>query len=343
VTASKERPTEGPTSERAPADALLEVRNLHVRFSTPDGVVHAVRGIDYWIAPGEAVGLVGESGSGKSVSALSILRLLQSPPATLSGEIRFRGVDLLTAPPEKLRRIRGSDIAMVFQDPLSSLNPVLTIGQQVSEALAVHRGLHGPAARRRAAELLSLVGISDPDRQLDRYPHQFSGGMRQRVMIAASLSCNPSLLIADEPTTALDVTIQAQILDLLARLRVELGMAIMLITHDLGVVAGVTDRINVMYAGRIVETGPTDVVLSNPRHPYTEGLLRSIPSLDRDRHEPLIPIEGAPPDLRLDVAGCPFQPRCPSAFARCTEARPSLLPAGRGRGSACWLVEAAPA
>ena len=330
------------TETLADDSTMLRVRDLQVEFRTREGNVKAVRGVSYDIRAGDAIGLVGESGSGKSVSALALLRLLQTPPARIAGRAWFEGRDLLSMPADQLRAIRGNRIAMVFQDPLSSLNPVLTIGQQVCEALGIHRGLHGDAARRRAVDLLDLVGIPNPAARLGQYPHQFSGGMRQRVMIAAALSCEPALLIADEPTTALDVTIQAQILDLLARLRLELGMAIMLFTHDLGVVAGLVDRVHVMYAGRIVEIGDTDSVLETPKHPYTLGLLRSIPRLDRPRLDRLIPIAGSPPDLRLDDVGCPFRVRCPFAFERCETERPPLLPAGDARMTACWLAPDGP-
>ena len=297
---------------------LLAVDDLHVEFSGRGRVVKAVRGLRYDIGPGETLGLVGESGSGKSVSALSLLGLLPARVGRITaGTAMFEGADLLQLSEERLRRIRGAKIAMIFQDPLSSLNPVLTIGRQITEAVETHRGANRQAARKRAIDLLELVGIPGAARRIDDYPHQFSGGMRQRAMIAMALSCEPSLLIADEPTTALDVTIQAQILELLRRLRQELGMAVLLITHDLGVVAGFADRLAVMYAGRLVELGPTETILSDPAHPYTVGLLRSIPRLDRPRQLALTPIEGSPPDLASALHGCPFAPRCAWRIDRC--------------------------
>ena len=317
---------------------LLEVKNLKTHFFTPDGVVKAVNGVSYTLDDGEALGLVGESGCGKSVSALSLMRLIPSPPGRIvDGEINFDGRNLLGLSDEEIRRIRGNDIAMIFQDPMTSLNPVLTIGRQIAEALELHKGLSGAQARERTIELLELVGIPSARTRVDDYPHQFSGGMRQRVMIAMALSCDPKVLLADEPTTALDVTIQAQILDLIKRLRVELGMAVILITHDLGVVAGLADRINVMYAGYIVESATAEELFSNPRHPYTLGLLRSIPRIDEPRREKLIPIEGLPPDLIDTPPGCPFQPRCVYAIDRCAEENPALEPVNRGHTIACWV------
>jgi oligopeptide/dipeptide ABC transporter ATP-binding protein len=331
-----------PAAGIQPVQPLLDVRGLRVVFATRQGTVRAVRGLDCAIGPGEALGIVGESGCGKTVSALALLGLLPRPAGRVTaGQALFRSVDLLRLSARELREVRGHRIAMIFQDPLSSLNPVLTIGRQVGEALQRHKDLGRAAARRRSAELLSMVGIPDAQRRLDDYPHQFSGGMRQRVMIAMAISCDPDLLIADEPTTALDVTIQAQILDLLQRLRADLGMALLLITHDLGVVAGVTDRICVMYAGRVVETGPSERVLSAPRHPYTLGLLRSLPRLDRPRGIPLVPIEGAPPDLGAAITGCPFRPRCAFAIDRCVE-DPPLIDVGRGQSAACWVRPAEP-
>ncbi len=319
-------PAVGPT--------LLEVRDLRVEFRG-QRVIHAVRGLNYQIAPAESLGLVGESGSGKSVSALALLGLLpRTASRVAAGSATFEGQDLLHLSEERLRSIRGDRIAMIFQDPLTSLNPVLTVGRQISEALETHRNMNRANARRRTVELLELVGIPGARTRIDNYPHQFSGGMRQRVMIAMALSCEPSLLIADEPTTALDVTIQAQILDLLGRLRDELHMAVLLITHDLGVVARFTDRLAVMYAGRIVETGATDDILAAPVHPYTLGLLRSLPRLDRPRAVPLIPIEGSPPDLAGDLTGCPFRPRCPHAIEVCRTVDPGLNPTGPGPGRA---------
>jgi oligopeptide transport system ATP-binding protein len=317
---------------------LLEVKNLKTWFYTPDGIVKAVNGISYTLDEGEALGLVGESGCGKSVSALSLMRLIPTPPGRIvEGEVLFDGQDLLKLNDEGIRRIRGNDIAMIFQDPMTSLNPVLTIGRQIGEALELHKGMSRSDARKRTIELLELVGIPAASSRHDDYPHQFSGGMRQRVMIAMALSCDPKLLIADEPTTALDVTIQAQILELIKRLRTELGMAVILITHDLGVVAGVTDKINVMYSGYIVESAPADELFANPRMPYTLGLLRSIPRIDEPRREKLIPIEGLPPDLIDAPQGCPFVPRCTYKVDRCVEENPTLEPVKAGHNIACWV------
>src|SRR5919202_1087248 len=319
-------------------EPLLEVRDLRTEFVTQEGVVHAVNGISYTLREGEALGIVGESGCGKSVGALSVMRLIPSPPGRIAGgEIIFNGRNVLSLKDEEMRKIRGNEIAMVFQDPMTSLNPVLTIGRQIGEALELHKGMDRKAARQRTIELLELVGIPSARSRVDDYPHQFSGGMRQRVMIAMAISCEPKVLIADEPTTALDVTIQAQILDLIKRLRAELGMAIIMITHDLGVVAGIADRINVMYAGYIVETATADEIFHNPRHPYTLGLLKSIPRLDEPRKEKLVPIEGLPPDLVDPPPGCPFQPRCPYSIERCIPENPSLEPVVPGHRIACWV------
>ena len=290
---------------------LMEVKNLVTRFYTQEGTVYAVNDVSYVLEEGETLGVVGESGSGKSVHSLSIMGLIPNPPGKIeNGEVIFRGRDLLKLSAEEMRLVRGAEIAMIFQDPMTSLNPVLTIGSQITEALRLHMGMNNTEARKRTAELLTLVGIPDAASRLDHYPHQFSGGMRQRVMIAMGLSCNPKLLIADEPTTALDVTIQAQILDLIKRLRDEFGMAIIWISHDLGVVAGVADTIQVMYGGMIVERGPVDIVFASTRHPYTLGLLSSLPRLDDDGTRRLTSIEGAPPDMRNPLTGCPFVPRC---------------------------------
>ena len=317
---------------------LLEVRNLHTEFRTGAGLVRAVDGISYTVEPGETVAIVGESGSGKSVSALSIMRLIPDPPGRITeGEVMFGGRDLMSLSEEEMRRVRGSEIGMVFQEPMTSLNPVLTIGRQITETLEQHQGADRAAADKRAVELLEMVGIADPRRRLNQYPHQLSGGMRQRVMIAIALACSPKLIIADEPTTALDVTIQAQILELMKSLTQRLGVAQIIITHNLGVVARYASRVNVMYAGRIVEAGPADVIYHNPRHPYTIALLRSVPRLDQPRRARLDPVEGQPPDLtRLD-GGCSFRPRCRFAVAACAEARPPLEPAGAaGHLSACF-------
>ena len=317
---------------------LIEVRNLQTQFFTQDGIVHAVNGINYEVAEGETVAIVGESGSGKSVGVMSLIRLIPEPPGKIvNGEVNFDGQDLLKLNEEELRQIRGNRIAMIFQDPMTSLNPVLTIGRQITEALELHLNMNREESRARAIELLELVGIPDAGPRLDDYPHQFSGGMRQRVMIAMGLSCNPQLLIADEPTTALDVTIQAQIVDLVTRLQTELGMAIIWITHDLGVVAGLADRVLVMYAGFIVEEGPVDVIYGQPRHPYTLGLLRSIPRLDLGRQKRLIPIEGLPPDLLDPAQSCPFAPRCPFVIDKCLEENPPLMSINSVRKSACWV------
>ncbi|MCL4508899.1 MAG: ABC transporter ATP-binding protein [Chloroflexi bacterium] len=315
---------------------LLEVRDLRVYFDTRDGIVKAVDGISFSVEPGETLGLVGESGCGKSVTAMSIMRLVPHPPArTASGQILFLGRDLLKLSDAEMRRVRGKQIAMIFQDPMTSLNPVLTVGRQITEAIQLHMGMTAKQAKKRAIELLQLVGIPAAVRRIDDYPHQFSGGMRQRVMIAMALSCNPQLLIADEPTTALDVTIQAQILELIAKLRKEFNTAVILITHDMGVVAGVSDRIVVMYAGRPVETASTDVLFEHPRHPYTLGLLNSIPRLDEERKERLVPIPGLPPDLISLPAICPFAPRCAFAIDRCREGVPELRIVGPDHYAAC--------
>ena len=317
---------------------LLEVKELHTEFRTGAGVVHAVDGISYTVDPGETVAIVGESGSGKSVGALSILRLIPDPPGRITGgQVLFDGRDLMGLSEEQMRRVRGGDIGMVFQEPMTSLNPVLTIGRQITETLEQHRGMDRAAADRRAVELLGLVGIADANRRLEQYPHQLSGGMRQRIMIAIALACDPKMIIADEPTTALDVTIQAQILELMQKLTQRLGVALIIITHNLGVVARYAQRVNVMYAGRIVESGAAAALYHNPRHPYTIALLRSVPRLDRPRQARLDPIEGQPPDLTQLDRGCSFRPRCRFAIATCAEARPPLAPAGApGQLSACF-------
>ena len=316
---------------------LLEIEGLEVRFKTPAGEVRAVDGISYGVDGGETVAVVGESGCGKSVSALSILGLVQSPPGEIAGgAIRFEGQDLLTLDEEALRQVRGRDIGMVFQEPMTSLNPLLTVGTQLTETMELHLGLTAPQARARAVELLKMVGIPEPKRRLQQHPHHFSGGMRQRVMIAIALSCEPKLIIADEPTTALDVTIQAQILQLMKDLTARIGAALILITHNLGVVARYADRVNVMYAGRIVEAGTTQEIFSRPRHPYTLGLLASVPRLDSPPGARLVPIEGQPPDLsRLD-AGCAYRPRCRWAVAACAAGQPPLDPVFEGHLSACF-------
>ncbi|MGC8872985.1 MAG: ABC transporter ATP-binding protein, partial [Chloroflexia bacterium] len=295
-------------------------------------------GVSYYVHKGETLGIVGESGCGKSVSALSIMRLIPQPPGKIvGGEIIFDGEDLLSLSEDEMRHVRGNRISMIFQDPMTSLNPVLTICRQVSEALELHLGMDRASARERTLELLRMVGIPSAEKRLDDYPHQFSGGMRQRVMIAMALSCNPELLIADEPTTALDVTIQAQILDLINKLKRELGTAVIIITHDLGVVAGMSDRVVVMYAGHVVETADTYEIFGNPRHPYTLGLMRSIPRVDARERRKLNPIRGLPPDL-IDLPDmCPFVPRCDYAQPRCEEGRPPLRTVAPNHQAACWF------
>jgi oligopeptide transport system ATP-binding protein len=318
--------------------ALLQIRDLKTYFYTSDGVVKAVDGVSYDVERGETLGLVGESGCGKSVSALSMMRLIPNPPGRIvNGEIIFDGRDLLKVSADEMYDIRGNEIAMVFQEPMTSLNPVLTIGVQLVESLQLHLYMEKKAALNRAAELLDMVGISEPDKRLNNYPHQFSGGMCQRVMIAMALSCNPKLLLADEPTTAVDVTIQAQLLQLIKRLAEKLGTAVIIITHNLGVVARYADRVNVMYAGRIVETGTAIDIFGDPRHPYTLGLLRSVPRLDQPRKEKLIPIEGMPPDLSRLSNDCSFRPRCTFAIDKCAEEAPPLLAMEGAHRAACWV------
>jgi oligopeptide transport system ATP-binding protein len=319
---------------------LLEVRNLTTRFDTEDGVVYAVNGISYNLDEGETIGVVGESGCGKSVHALSIMRLIPSPPGRIeAGEVLFQGIDLVRIPLNDMRSVRGSKIAMIFQDPMTSLNPVLTVGFQISETLKLHMNMTSKEARTRSAELLDLVGIPEARHRLDDYPHQFSGGMRQRAMIAMALSCNPSILIADEPTTALDVTIQAQIIELVKQLRDKFGMAIIWITHDLGIVAGLADKVNVMYAGSIIETGPVKQIYANPRHPYTVGLLGSLPAPKRVKDSKLYSIKGEPPDLVGLPAGCAFSTRCTFADDRCLVETPNLEEVEPGHLAACLKKE----
>ncbi len=316
---------------------LLEIEDLKTQFFTSAGTVRAVDGISYTVEAGEAVAIVGESGCGKSVSALSILRLVADPPGrVVGGRVNFMGRNLLELSDKEIRSVRGRHIAMVFQEPMTSLNPVLTIGRQLTESLEHHLKMSPAEARARAVELLTMVGISDPDRRLTQYPHHFSGGMRQRVMIAMALCCEPELIIADEPTTALDVTIQAQILELMKDLSRRLGVALIIITHNLGVVARYADRVNVMYAGKIIERGSALDIYHRPSHPYTLALLRSVPRLDQPRREKLDPVEGQPPDLtRLDD-GCAFRPRCRYAVARCANEVPPLETVQDGHVSACW-------
>lgn len=317
---------------------LLDVRNLHTHFFTKDGVVKAVNGISYTLNEGETLAIVGESGCGKSVGVMSLIRLIPSPPGkVVAGEVQFDGRDLLKLDDDEIRQVRGNRIAMIFQDPMTSLNPVLTIGFQIGEALQLHLGMNKEQSRKRSTELLEMVGIPGAANRLDDYPHQFSGGMRQRVMIAMGLSCNPQLLIADEPTTALDVTIQAQIVDLVTRLKEEIGMAIIWITHDLGVVAGMAERVIVMYAGFIVEEAPVRELYANPRHPYTLGLIGSLPRLDADNPVRLQSIEGLPPDLIDLPKGCPFAARCVYRVDKCLVENPILEPVGPGHKIACWV------
>ncbi|MBI2863824.1 MAG: ABC transporter ATP-binding protein [Chloroflexi bacterium] len=317
---------------------LLSVRDLKTYFRTPDGVVHAVDGVSFDLAAGERLGIVGESGCGKSVTALSLMRLIPQPPGRIvGGEVTFDGMDLLALDEEEVRSVRGNKIAMIFQDPMTSLNPVLTIRRQLSEGLELHKGMSRSQARRHSIELLRMVGIPSPESRVDDYPHQFSGGMRQRVMIAMALSCDPQVLLADEPTTALDVTIQAQILDLVKRLCVERRTAVILITHDLGVLAGMTDRLAVMYAGRIVETAPTAELYENPKHPYTIALMKSVPRLDEERREKLFVIDGLPPDLIDPPKGCRFAPRCFAVIDKCWEEMPELMRVTEGHNAACWV------
>jgi oligopeptide/dipeptide ABC transporter ATP-binding protein len=316
---------------------VLSVRDLRVAFGTARGRARVVNGISYDVHGAETLAIVGESGSGKSVSVLSLLRLIPQPPGRIEGEVHFGGRDLVTLPEDELRDVRGNDIAIVFQDPMSSLNPVLTVGRQVTEGMERHLGLSHRAARDRAADLLDLVGIPLARRRLDEYPHQLSGGMRQRVMIAIALACEPAVLVADEATTALDVTIQAQIVDLLQRLQAELGMAVVWITHDLGVVAGIADRVLVLYAGEVVEEAAVDDLYAAPAHPYTRALLASLPVLGTGARRRLAAIPGLPPDPVALPPGCPFWERCPErADARCETQRPPLRPVGDGHRVACW-------
>ncbi|MBK8905174.1 MAG: ABC transporter ATP-binding protein [Anaerolineaceae bacterium] len=317
---------------------ILKVENLQVQFDTPEGTVHAVNGISYNIKEGEAVAVVGESGCGKSVSMMSILGLIPIPPGKIvNGRALWLERDLLQLSEDALEQLRGSEIGMIFQDPMTSLNPVLSIERQLTEALQKHYGMEKEQARKRAVDLLELVGIPDAARRLGSYPHQFSGGMRQRVMIAMMLACNPSLLIADEPTTALDVTIQAQIVDLVIRMREKMGMAMIWITHDLGVVAGMADRVIVMYAGYIVEEAIVDDLYERPQHPYTMALLAALPRVDQRREKRLKSIPGAPPNLLFAPRGCPFAPRCDFVIERCRQEMPPLEPVAAGHKVACWV------
>ena len=319
------------------AETVLEVKDLGVEFETDDGVVHAVDGISYAVRAGETLGIVGESGSGKSVSSLTVLGLTRSKRSRITGEVIFDGRNLLEMSTGDLQSVRGGDIAMIFQDPLSSLHPFYKVGDQLTEAVRAHQSVSKAAALDRAVQLLDLVGIPDARKRVSGYPHEFSGGMRQRVMIAMALVNDPRLLIADEPTTALDVTVQAQILDLIERLQAELGTAVVFITHDLGVVAEVADEIAVMYAGRIVEKAPTGTLFAEPQHPYTWGLLRSIPRLDDARGVELVPVQGRPPSLIDRPSGCSFHPRCPYVRDRHRKVEPELEPVSADHGVACLL------
>ncbi len=319
-------------------DFILDVQGLETVFKTPAGVVHAVNGVSFGLKEGETLGIVGESGCGKSVTMMSLLKLIPSPPGKIrDGTALFLGRDLLKMTNEEMRHVRGSQISMIFQDPMTSLNPVLTVGLQIEEPLILHIGMTRGQARDRAAELLTMVGIPNAKDRLNDYPHQFSGGMRQRVMIAMALACSPQVVIADEPTTALDVTIQAQIMDLVRRLRDELGMAIIWITHDLGVVAGLAQRVIVMYGGFIVEEAPVRELFANPQHPYTLGLLGSLPRVDERGHQRLVSIDGSPPVLYERPNHCPFAPRCKWAMEKCWNENPPLLDVGSEHRAACWV------
>ncbi|QAY67701.1 ABC transporter ATP-binding protein [Paenibacillus protaetiae] len=319
-------------------ERILDVNDLRVNFKVRGGVVQAVRGVTFHVNKGEAVAIVGESGCGKSVTAQSLMRLIPSPPAQMSGSINFKGQEILSKTDKQMEDIRGKEMGMIFQDPMTSLNPTMTIGRQIMEGLIKHQGLSSEAAKKRAVEMLSLVGIPNPASRVKQYPHEFSGGMRQRAMIAIALACNPSLLIADEPTTALDVTIQAQILEVMKNLQKQFGTSIILITHDLGVVADMCDRVIVMYAGKVVETGTKWEIFKNPQHPYTKGLLRSVPRLDQKKDEPLVPIFGTPPDLIKPPVGCSFCARCDYAMKVCLTNDPELESVdGGSHAASCWL------
>lgn len=317
---------------------LLEIKNLEVSFFTPAGEVKAVNDISYTIDKGEVIGIVGESGSGKSVTASAIMGLIEKPGRIVGGSILFNGVDIATLNKEEIRKMRGRKISMIFQDPMTSLNPVFTIGSQMKEAIRLYHGISGKKADAKAIELLQLVSINDPEKRLHQYPYEFSGGMRQRVMIAMALSGNPELLIADEPTTALDVTIQAQILEIIKELQSKINMSVLMITHDLGIVADIADKVAVMYGGRIMEFAPAEEIFKNPKHPYTLGLLNSIPRLDS--HDPLIPIEGKPIDLLDLPEGCPFVQRCSQCMKVCVKHVPPFTQVSAGHKAACWLLDA---
>lgn len=330
-------------SPSPPAETVLDVTDLNTIFRTRDGEVHAVNHVDFSLATGELVGVVGESGSGKSVTMMSLLKLLPSPPAEIvSGRVMFKGRDVLQMSDEELRELRGGDIGFIFQDPMTSLNPVFTVGYQLTEAVRQHLDISKKEARQRAADLLARVGIAQPAQRLKDYPHQFSGGMRQRVMIAMALACEPEVLIADEPTTALDVTIQAQILELVRDLRRDRGMGIIWITHDLGVVAGIADRVIVMYAGQIVEHAGVNELFSNPQHPYTKALLDAMPGVNSDGTERLRSIAGQPPALTQPPQSCSFAPRCEHASDQCRVQNPPLIETADNHQVACWLMHAEP-
>ncbi|WP_417271555.1 ABC transporter ATP-binding protein [Celeribacter sp.] len=327
------------TPATAQSTPLLDIRGLRTEFHTDRGTVRVLNDVSLSVSSGEVLGLVGESGSGKSVTALSLLGLVPRPGRVTQGEVLLNGRDLRAMDERALSDLRGREIGLVLQDAMTAMNPVLTIGQQICETLRRHLGLGRAQARRRAIDLLDRVGIPDPSRRVDDYPHQFSGGMRQRAMIAMALSCEPKLLIADEPTTALDVTIQAQVLDLLRSLKEEMGMSLIMITHDLGIIAGLADRVAVMYAGNIVEAGPVRQVFKAPAHPYTQGLLASIPSITDTTKSDLQAITGLPPDLAALPQGCAFAPRCPQRYSRCDTERPSLIHHDAQSAAACWLVD----
>ncbi|PZD96434.1 peptide ABC transporter ATP-binding protein [Paenibacillus sambharensis] len=320
------------------AQPLLEVEDLHVSFDVRGGEVQAVRGVNMVINKGEVVGIVGESGCGKSVTAQTLMRLIPSPPSRVKkGSIRFAGEDVLKKSEKEMQQLRGGRMGMIFQDPMTSLNPTMTVGRQITENLIRHRNMSMKEAHKRGVEMLNLVGIPLAETRMKQYPHEFSGGMRQRVMIAIALACDPELLIADEPTTALDVTIQAQILEVMKELRSRLNTSIMLITHDLGIVADVCDKVIVMYAGQVAETGTVHEIFTNPKHPYTQGLLESIPRLDDDKSQPLVPIPGTPPDLIKPPTGCAFAARCKYTMDICTRVDPGLFECSSTQSARCWL------
>lgn len=321
------------------SNCLLDIENLQVSFFTPAGEVKAVSGVSYTVDHGEVLGIVGESGSGKSVSAYTLMGIIADPGRVVGGTVEFNGHHIEKMSEKEFRKMRGSEVSIIFQDPMTSLNPVFTIGSQLMEMIRLHTDKNKQERRERAIELLSLVGMNEPEKRLKQYPHEFSGGMRQRVMIAMALACEPKLLIADEPTTALDVTIQAQILDLMVELKKKINMSIIIITHDLGVVSDICDRIAVMYAGKIVEIGSVDDIFYNPKHCYTLGLLKSVPNIDEKEHKKLIPIEGTPVDLLNPPAGCPFASRCDQCMKICLKKMPEYTEIAPGHLSACWLLQ----